>query len=147
MSLNSTAKQSLEDALFVKGLRSTKQREIIYEAVLNSEDHPSADLIYSRVKEDMPGISLATVYNCLETLTDCGLIRQVNFERQPSRFCLATAQSAHHAHAHCKNTGKVFDVVLPAQFFDELNKYLPADFQLEKVDLCLSGKQSLSQKN
>ena len=33
----------------------------------------------------MPTISMATVYNCLETLVTCGLVKQVNIEREPTR--------------------------------------------------------------
>ena len=49
--------------------------------------------VFNRVQQKMPTISLATVYNCLETLTQCGLVQQVNLDRGPSRFCPNTERS------------------------------------------------------
>ena len=92
------------------------------------------------VKAECPGISMATVYNCLETLVECELIRQVNFEREPSRFCQAKDKNIHHAHFHCQDTGKVIDVDLPVVFIENLSQYLPEGYSIDKVDLTLSGR-------
>jgi Fe2+ or Zn2+ uptake regulation protein len=62
-----------------------------------------------RVKSRMPSISLATVYNCLETLTDCGLVKAVNHDREPSRYCPNLAE---HAHLFCEGCNGVLDVPL-----------------------------------
>lgn len=140
MQLETHAKEKLERALERKGLRATRQREQVFSVVLASDDHPSADLVYARVKESCPTISLATVYNCLETLVDCDLIRQVNFEREPSRFCRAKDDSRHHAHFHCQETGKVIDVHLPNAFIENLSQFLPKGYSIEKIDLTLSGR-------
>ena len=78
MQLSPQYKELLDDALERSGQRSTKQREHIFALLLEKRDHPTADEIYARAREGMPSISLATVYNCLETLTDTSLIRQVN---------------------------------------------------------------------
>ena len=72
-----------------KGLRQTEQRKAVFEALMSNADHPSAVDVFIRVKNRMPTISLATVYNCLETLTDNGLVRAVNHEREPPRQLLA----------------------------------------------------------
>lgn len=139
MQLNPQAKEKLESALIRKGMRSTRQREQVFAVIFESDDHPAADVVYSRVKENMPSISLATVYNCLETLAECELIRQVNFEREPSRYCYTKDHCMHHAHFHCRNTGKVIDVDLPDSFIESLSQYLPQGFQIDKIDLTLSG--------
>lgn len=139
MELDPEVKEKLEKALAKKGLRSTRQREQVFAVILESKDHPAADVVYSRVKEFMPTISLATVYNCLETLYECDLIRQINFERQPSRFCFAKEHRKHHAHFHCSETGRVFDVDIPHEFVDKLSGYLPNGFEIDKIDLTLSG--------
>src|SRR5690242_8115268 len=78
---------ALAKRLTDSGLRSTPQREVVFKVILEKRDHPTADEIFARVKNEMPTISLATVYNCLETLVSCGLIRQVNLERAPTRYC------------------------------------------------------------
>ncbi|HCR30287.1 MAG TPA: transcriptional repressor, partial [Opitutae bacterium] len=59
--------ETLNRKLAQAGLRSTRQREVVYDAILSKRDHPTADEIFARVKSAMPSISLATVYNCLDT--------------------------------------------------------------------------------
>lgn len=121
-----------------EGLRSTRQREQVYAVILAQRDHPSADEIFARVKESMPTISLATVYNCLETLVSCGLVRQVNFERESTRFCPNLSQ---HAHFHDSVSGRVFDVDLPAEVLNGIRDYLPAEFEPESVEVSFRGKR------
>ena len=71
----------------ISGLRLTKQRQEVYQVLLEQRDHPTANEVYHRVRKKLPSISLATVYNCLEALVNHGLVNQVNFERSSSRFC------------------------------------------------------------
>ena len=92
-----------------KGLRQTEQRKAVLETLLAQTDHPTAVDLFMRVKTRVPSISLATVYNCLETLTDSGVIRIVNHEREPSRFC---ANLAEHAHLFCTECHSVTDLPL-----------------------------------
>ena len=60
------------------GHRMTPQRRLVYEELMNSNDHPTAAEVFIRVKNSMDSISLATVYNCLDTLVGVGAIKQVN---------------------------------------------------------------------
>jgi Fe2+ or Zn2+ uptake regulation protein len=71
----------------LEGLRMTRQRREVYDVLMSLRDHPTASEVYERAKSNMPGISLATVYNCLEALVDHGAVRQVHFERESSRYC------------------------------------------------------------
>lgn len=96
-------------ALTRSGLRLTRQRQEIYNVLLQKRDHPTATEVFLRAKEAMPSISLATVYNCLEALSGYGLIRQVNFDRAPTRYCPTQEE---HGHFHCDACGHVFDVRL-----------------------------------
>jgi Fur family peroxide stress response transcriptional regulator len=92
-----------------RGLRMTDQRRAVYDALMGKRDHPTAVEVFMRVKGRMPSISLATVYNCLETLTDCGLVKAVNHDREPSRYCPNLDE---HAHLFCEGCGGVVDVPL-----------------------------------
>jgi len=97
------------EPLHERGFRFTPQRREVYDALMVHRDHPTAIEVFMRVKEKMPSISLATVYNCLETLTECGLVRHVNLDRAPSRYC---PNIEPHAHFFCDRCGAVFDVPL-----------------------------------
>jgi Fe2+ or Zn2+ uptake regulation protein len=92
-----------------KGLRQTEQRKAVLETLLAQADHPSAVDLFMRVKARVPSISLATVYNCLETLAESGVVRIVNHEREPSRFC---ANLSEHAHLFCTECNSVTDLPL-----------------------------------
>ena len=91
------------------GIRLTPQRRHVYEALMATHDHPTALEVFMRAKKEMPSISLATVYNCLDALTEGGVIRQVNCERASSRYC---PNLIPHGHFFCKECGVVFDIPL-----------------------------------
>ena len=123
------------------GQRSTKQREHIFALLLEKRDHPTADEVYTRAREDMPSISLATVYNCLEALTDSKLIRQVNFEREPTRYCPNLKQ---HAHFHCQESGEVIDIDLSESTMNHLIQALPKGFSASHIEITYNGKRTCS---
>lgn len=89
------------------GLRMTRQRQEVYQVLLGHRDHPTATDVFLRVKDSLPSISLATVYNCLEVLVEHGLVKQVNFERESSRYCPNLEE---HGHFHDRATGVIHDV-------------------------------------
>jgi len=90
-----------------------------------------------RVKDAVPNISLATVYNCLEALVQHGIVRQVNFDREPSRFCPNLAE---HGHFHDQKSGVIHDVkfkpgVNLADFLD-----LPPGAVISGIEITLRGE-------
>lgn len=136
-SLPKEARRSLDDALTKHGLRATRQREHIFRILLSKRDHPTADEVYARARSGMDSISLATVYNCLETLVGCGLVRAVNYEREPTRFCPNLSE---HAHFQDRKTGRVYDVDLPPETMEQLRKVLPDGYQADTIELYFHGK-------
>jgi Fur family peroxide stress response transcriptional regulator len=137
MSSTSTLSDSLAQKLADSGLRNTPQREVVYHALLQKRDHPTADEVFARVRPELPGISLATVYNCLETLVQCELVRAVNFERGPTRFC---PNLRPHAHFHDNATGATYDVDLPSDLLDRVKSILPPGYEPEAVEITFRGK-------
>ncbi len=79
------------------GLRCTRQRQVVYAALAGTREHPTAEAIYDAVRQDSgsAGISLATVYNTLETLSNCGLCRKLATPGGPARFDALTDEHAH----------------------------------------------------
>ena len=128
---------ALMQRLADSGLRATPQRELVYDVLLKKRDHPTADEVFARVKSELPGISLATVYNCLETLVQCDLVRAVNFERGPTRYC---PNLQPHAHFHDEQTGKTHDVDLPPALLENVKSVLPAGFDASSVEIIFRGK-------
>lgn len=124
------------DILNIPGLRMTKQRKEVYRVLMENRDHPTASEVYERVRQSTPGISLATVYNCLETLVEHEAVKQVNFERESSRYCPNLSE---HGHFHDEATGTIHDVkfkegVNLSDFLD-----IPEDAQITNLDITLRG--------
>lgn len=128
---------ALTQRLADSGLRATPQREVVYSVLLTKRDHPTADEVFARVKTEMPTISLATVYNCLETLVQCDLVRAVNFERGPTRYC---PNLRPHAHFHDEQTGKTFDIDLPTDVLERVRAVLPAGYDSRAIEITFHGK-------
>jgi Fur family peroxide stress response transcriptional regulator len=124
----------LSERLTTSGLRSTRQREHIYRVLLQRRDHPTADGVFLRAKRSMPDISLATVYNCLDALVKCGLVRLVVLNRGATRYC---PNMGEHCHYYCTQCGAVFDVPLPATA--PLSVSRPKGFKVDHYELAVHG--------
>lgn len=132
-----TADGAASRAPGIRGLRMTRQRSEVYRVLTEKRDHPTAGEVFERAKRNMPGISLATVYNCLEALVQHGAVRQVNFERESSRYCPNIAE---HGHFHDEVSGRIFDVPLRkgVSLSDLLE--LPEGAQIDNLEITLRGK-------
>ena len=138
MSETSTATpESLTQTLTGSGLRATPQRELVFNILFEKRDHPTADEVFTRAKAEMPTISLATVYNCLETLVQCRVVRAVNFERGPTRYC---RNQRPHAHFHDEQTGSTHDIDLPPGLLDHVKTILPTGYEANSVEIIFRGK-------
>jgi len=136
-----TSPDLLARKLADSGLRATPQREVVFNVLLKKRDHPTADEVYARVRSEMPAISLATVYNCLETLVQCNLVRAVNFERGPTRYC---PNLRPHAHFHDEQTGATHDIDLPPSLLEKVNAVLPHGYDASSVEIIFRGKAAQS---
>jgi Fur family transcriptional regulator, peroxide stress response regulator len=128
------ADQRLTERLGAGGLRSTPQREHIYDVLLQKRDHPTAEEVFIRAKRSMPDISMATVYNCLDALVQCGLVRQVQIDRGATRFC---PNMQEHGHFYCDGCDTVYDVDLPAKPNSRI--ILPHGFTAEHFEVAIHG--------
>ena len=123
----------LGERLSASGFRFTSQRRRVYDVLLQKLDHPTAEDVFIRAKRRMPDISHATVYNCLDALVKCGLVRLVQLERGATRYC---PNMEEHAHYYCDECGAVFDVSLPA---DSTIMPRPKGFKVDHCDIAVHG--------
>ena len=127
---------SYEEKISHSGHRLTPQRREVYDVLLAERDHPTATEVFILAKKKIPGISLATFYNCLETLTDCGLVKQVNVEREATRYC---PNLEAHGHFVCERCATVFDVPLAKADRQKKTWQLPPNFTVTHSDITLRG--------
>ena len=130
---NHKADRRLNERLTTRGFRFTPQREHVYSVLLQKRDHPTAEEVFIRAKRELPEISMATVYNCLDALVECGRARQVNLERGAARYC---PNMREHCHFYCDSCDGVFDVDLHA----ESGIALPKGFKAERYDIAIHGR-------
>ncbi len=89
------------------GVNPSAQRVAVAEYVLGTGEHPSADEVWTRVRERFPMISRATVYNTLHLFVEKGLLRQLVLTEGRVVF---DPHVAHHHHFIDEETGAIHDI-------------------------------------
>jgi Fur family transcriptional regulator, peroxide stress response regulator len=86
--------------------RSTRQRRLVYETVLSTDIHPTAEWVYEAVRRTLPRVSLGTVYRNLQVLVEEGRLKA--FIRG-GRTCYDGDLEAHD-HFSCDRCGLLVDI-------------------------------------
>src|SRR4051795_3836941 len=102
----------LRSTLEAHGQRCTEQRSAVYRFLSGTDQHPSADEVFTVVRGEIPDISLATVYKALETLVSCGLAVKLTYGGDSARY---DARTDDHVHSRCLGCGVVRDVMASPQ--------------------------------
>jgi Fe2+ or Zn2+ uptake regulation protein len=89
--------------------RLTKQRAAILHA-LEDGAHLSAETILDRVRAEMPGVSLGTIYRTLDILRHIGLVQMFSFNGSAARY---EASLDKHHHLICQSCGEIRNVAVP----------------------------------
>jgi len=97
----------LTAAFRARGLKVTPQRQLLFRLLSDNVTHPSAEALYAVASEQMPGISLRTVYQTLNDLVDMGELHQLDLGTGSARFDPNTGD---HHHLVCSECGAVRDV-------------------------------------
>ena len=98
--------QQLKETLDACGLKVTHQRLVILEAVIKSNDHPTAEQVFEYISKKNPSISLGTIYKTLEIFVTKGLITKVN---TPDGIMRYDGIVEVHNHLFCENTKEIVD--------------------------------------
>lgn len=126
----------LRRALEADGHRFTAQRSAVYVALGSSLSHPTADEIFTSVRQRIPDISLATVYKALEAFVSCGLALKLTIGDGPARY---DGRTEAHEHVRCLSCGRVADVddVNLSSWLDSVAR--KTDFEIVSYRLELLG--------
>ncbi|MDD5087765.1 MAG: Fur family transcriptional regulator [bacterium] len=107
--------RKFQEACRARGLKITPQRLEIFRELASSNEHPSVEEIFERIRHRMPTVSLDTVYRTLATLNDTGVVSRVEVLDDRSRF---DANTEPHHHFVCVRCKRVVDFEWP--LFDHL---------------------------
>lgn len=105
-------RDGFEQLLKEKGLKNTKQRRVVLEAIASHPDeHLTAEEIFTLVKADCPDIGLATVYRNIQLLNELHLIDRINFDDGFVRYEIGSSQDREPKHRHhhliCMKCGRI----------------------------------------
>jgi len=112
----------LMDALRRTGLRLTPQRLAICQKLAETQEHPTAQMLFEQLQPEYPSLSLATVYNTLEMLSKLGLINSLGSAGDDSMHY--DADTSPHVNLACISCHRVID--LPSQFVLSLEEEVAA---------------------
>ena len=114
----------------------TRQREVVLQVIRDEAEHLTANEVFDKAKQLLPGISFATVYNSLRFLKEAGHIAEISFGSGASRFDSMTSR---HDHAICTKCGKLVDmeIHLPEEIVNFAAHF--SKFKLESIELTLRG--------
>lgn len=96
----------LQSYLMQKGLKQTRQREVIASTFFKTKKHIRIEELLQEVRKVEPSIGYVTVYRTLLLLKDCGLAHQRHFGEGQSLFENA---GEHHDHMICIKCGKIVE--------------------------------------
>lgn len=96
----------IKDILKEKNLRITYQRILIFHELYVSKEHPTAEMIYEKLKIEHPMLSLGTVYKTLDCFYQTGLLRKLNVNDLIVHY---DADLKMHTHIIQRNSNQIID--------------------------------------
>lgn len=136
----------VRDALKDHGLRVTPQRIAVMQAIMELNNHPTAEQVIEFIKINNPNVAVGTVYKILDMLVENRLIRKVKTDRDVMRY---DAVAVNHHHLYCYDSDRIED------YFDEeldrlLDEYFSrkdiSGFKIKDIKLQIIGKFSKTNK-
>jgi len=107
--INPDIYRRLEEFLAGKGLRRTRQRDVIIEAAFSTTDHFTADELWERARQLDPAASRATLYRTLSLLVESGLLREIDLGMQQTCYDPNFVDHPRHNHLICSDCRKIVE--------------------------------------
>ena len=121
-----------------RNTKYSRKREAIRKLLLSTKAHPSAEQIYSDLKNEIPDLSLATVYRNLREMKESGEIQLVAVVDGKERY---DGVAERHTHFICDECGRIDDIDfgIEEQKIDKLAAELSLG-EIEYHTLCFHGQ-------
>lgn len=103
-------------------IKPSYQRMRIFEYLLGTKEHPTVDMIYKDLVNEIPTLSKTTVYNTLNIFVESGIVSKITIEENETRY---DADVSIHGHFKCDKCQKVLDFATDLKVLDikALEKY------------------------
>jgi len=107
--MNAEIRDRLDHFLTEKGLRRTRQRDVIVEAAFGTEEHFTAEDLHDMSRRLDRTVSRATVYRTLGLLVECGLLREIDLGKDQTYYDPNFLDKPEHNHLICVDCGRVVE--------------------------------------
>jgi Fur family peroxide stress response transcriptional regulator len=133
----------IKDYLLENGIRPVNKRVKIMNYLVSKRNHPTAEMIYLELVNEIAGLSKTTVYNTLNLFVQEGIARALCIESNELRY---ESDISQHGHFKCKECGEVYDFSFNKELVEDLRLQ---NFVLEDYQFCIKGVCSICdiQKN
>jgi len=122
------------------GIQPSAQRVAVADYVLYTDEHPSADRVFAKVRKALPVLSRATVYNTLNLLVKKGLLRELILAEGKIVF---DPKLERHHHFVDDVTGRISDI--PWEALDVKRIALLDEYEVAEYQVVLRGRRRLPQ--
>lgn len=140
--MNKTTQLEASELLKRAGISPSYQRIMILASLLETDAHPSADVLFRQLGSDLPTISRATVYNTLNLLVEKGVINSLRTAGSETRF---DSVSEKHGHFLCRKCKQIYDIPrqnIAADF--ELDGHLVESQELVYKGICKKCREQIN---
>lgn len=127
--------KSFKDIFHEKKISPSYTRTRIYAFLETNKTHPTVDMIYNALKEELPTLSKTTVYNVLNLFIEKGLVKLVDMSSSETRFELYQYE---HSHFKCESCGTIYDIPKVKTTIDVkiLSEFAVKDEEVNLTGLC-----------
>jgi Fe2+ or Zn2+ uptake regulation protein len=126
----------ISELLRERGLRATSQRVVMHRLLRDRNRHVSAEELLSEASEQLPGVSLPTVYATLELFEQLGIVRRVN---GGGGTLLWDTRAEAHGHMICHRCGRIEDMEIPVDLERARRSAARAGFEPDRAEVVVSG--------
>jgi len=138
----------LSGRLSAANLKVTPQRLAIYAELLQNRDHPSPETLYQAVKDDLPRMSLATVYKTLDAFESAGLVSQLALANERKRY---DANLDPHHHLICTGCRRIIDfnddALSSLKIENTGHDFRPEEIKVQIMGVCVDCQANASTPN
>ena len=103
------AERRLTDHLKSKGLKVTRQRELILESFLKTGKHIGVEELLQQVRRRSPTIGNATVYRTMKLFVEAGIAEERRFSTGVTLYEAHDGDEHHHDHLICTSCERIFE--------------------------------------
>lgn len=127
--------KQIENLLRLNNIKPSHHRLRIYQYLIENKNHPTVDIMYRELIEEIPTLSKTTLYNTLNLFVEKKIVQLITIEENETRY---DADVSLHGHFKCKDCDEVYDIWigLTKEDFKGLEDFLVEESHVYFKGLC-----------